>query len=66
MMSNRSQHSVNSITHDVDRSHVGHNAQHCEHVLVLEFRPNSDFMLETLQFKNPLSRVNRIYCWVEH
>ena len=36
-------------TYDVDGSHIGHDAQHREHVLVLEFRPNGDFMLKTLQ-----------------
>ena len=36
-------------TYDVDGSHIGHDAQHREHVLVLEFRPNRYFMLETLQ-----------------
>lgn len=40
---------VNATTYNVDESHIGHDAQHWEHILVLEFRPNSNFMLETLR-----------------
>lgn len=49
MISGGSQNHVNLITYDVDGPHIGHDAQHCEYVLVLEFRPDGDFMLKTLQ-----------------
>ena len=46
-------------TYDVDGSHIGHDAQHREHVLVLEFRPSRYFMLETLQRMSGLNGLNR-------
>ena len=38
-----------ATTNDVDGAHISHNTQHCEHVLVLEFRPHRDFVLKSLQ-----------------
>lgn len=37
MINDGSQNIVSPPTYDVDGSHIGHNAQHCKHVLVSEF-----------------------------
>ena len=58
MINSESQNLVD-LTDDVDGSHIGHDAQHCEHILVLEFRPDRDFMFETLIVKWLIERTDQ-------